>query len=87
MPTLANKELADEIFKMTNEKTKAELINFIEKQTVIIKQLRSLDEPEEVEDSYLLGVCPACTKITNQMESPYRCRYCGKSLIWKGDKS
>ena len=63
-----------------------ELIDFIERQQVIINQLRSLDDPEPAELTMLVGVCPACTKQTDQAESPYRCRYCGKALIWRNCK-
>ena len=88
------KTIQEAVFEITHEKTKAELIDYIEKQLVIINGLRSLDNPEVVEDINFAGTCPACTKQTNNIESPYRCRYCGKALIWnipvkpqKGDQS
>ena len=67
----------DEILALTKDKTKNELVRLIEKQQVIIRQLRSLDMPEEITD-----MCPSCGTKTTREESPYRCRHCGKTLIW-----
>ena len=53
MTRLIDKELANEIAEITRGKTREELIGFIEKQAVIIKQLRS---PEVVELSYPIKV-------------------------------
>ena len=75
-------KLTDQILDMTRDKTKAELINLIEKQQIIINQLRSIDDPCSVEEQHAVGVCPSCSKHTDQVESPYRCRHCGKALIW-----
>lgn len=41
MTRLIDKELANEVAEITRGKTREELIGFIEKQAVIIKQLRS----------------------------------------------
>ena len=82
MPT----SISDTVYDAVKDKTKSELIDFIERQQVIINQLRSLDDPEPAELTMLIGVCPACTKQTDQAESPYRCRYCGKALIWRNCK-
>ena len=83
MPT----SISESVYQVVKDKSKSELIDFIERQQVIINQLRSLDEPAHAEETMLLGYCPACGKRTDQAESPYRCRYCGKALIWNLSKN
>ena len=78
--------ISESVYEIVKDKSKSELIDFIERQQVIINQLRSLDEPVEAEETLLLGHCPICNKQTNEKESPYRCRYCGKTLIWIHNK-
>ena len=63
--------------------------DMLRKAYVILREKNDLDKPENVLDVrkpnsvQTIGVCPACKAETTIMESRYRCRYCGKELLWK----
>ena len=60
----------------------------VKKQQAIIERLHDLNRPEGIiqaepdGEGNTTGTCPACGKKTSVTESPYRCRYCGKAVLW-----
>lgn len=56
------------------------------KAQIRIRQMQQLNTPALVENlsgSSEKGSCPNCLRQTTRTESFYRCRWCGKALVWE----